>query len=234
MARQWERVDEDTAVGPRFGQEPLPSFSAPTLAYFCRQWKRDLRLRQHHCRRTDDVDRFCDSSKAIVGLQQILLWTMRWCDPEADPRQLLHVQRFGTAEGRPTSLGRGSQCITRGRRYLPGWRDEDDRTRWSDRHSTCLLHNGRWPGDDGGRERSASDTICRLDQRFDILDTVPFGEKLNVAPKARGFVGSRRGAGGREQEDNATTKGTIDVQGGLETAQKGSSPWQGRRRPFSE
>ena len=46
MARQWERVDEDTAVGPRFGQDPLPSFSAPTLAYTCRQWKRDLRLRQ--------------------------------------------------------------------------------------------------------------------------------------------------------------------------------------------
>ena len=32
MARQWERVDEDTAVGPRFGQDPPPSFSAPTLA----------------------------------------------------------------------------------------------------------------------------------------------------------------------------------------------------------
>ena len=41
MARHWERVDEDTAVGPRFGQDPPPSFSAPTLAY--RQWKRDLR-----------------------------------------------------------------------------------------------------------------------------------------------------------------------------------------------
>ena len=46
MARQWERVDEDTAVGPRFGQDPPPSFSAPTLAYTYRQWKRDLRLWQ--------------------------------------------------------------------------------------------------------------------------------------------------------------------------------------------
>ena len=46
MARQWERVDEDTAVGPRFGQDPPPSFSAPTLAYTYRQWKRDLRQRQ--------------------------------------------------------------------------------------------------------------------------------------------------------------------------------------------
>ena len=46
MARQWEIVDEETAVGPRFGQDPPPSFSAPTLAYTYRQWKRDLRLWQ--------------------------------------------------------------------------------------------------------------------------------------------------------------------------------------------
>ena len=46
MARQWERVDEDAAVGPRFGQDPLPSFSAPTPACTCRQWKRDLRMGQ--------------------------------------------------------------------------------------------------------------------------------------------------------------------------------------------
>ena len=46
MARQWERVDEETAVGPRFGQDPPPSFQAPTLAYTNRQWKRDLRLWQ--------------------------------------------------------------------------------------------------------------------------------------------------------------------------------------------
>ena len=26
MARQWERVDVDTAVGPRFGQDPPPKF----------------------------------------------------------------------------------------------------------------------------------------------------------------------------------------------------------------
>ena len=43
MERQWERVDEDTAVGPRFGQDPPPSFSEPTPAYTYRQWKRDLR-----------------------------------------------------------------------------------------------------------------------------------------------------------------------------------------------
>ena len=46
MAIQWERVDEETAVGPRFGQDPLPSFSTPTLAYTYRQWKRDLPLWQ--------------------------------------------------------------------------------------------------------------------------------------------------------------------------------------------
>ena len=46
MERQWERIDEDTAVGPRFRQDPPTSFSAPTLAYTYRQWKRDLRLRQ--------------------------------------------------------------------------------------------------------------------------------------------------------------------------------------------
>ena len=46
MVGQWERIDEDTAVGPRFGQDPPPSFSAPTLAYTYRQWKRDLRLWQ--------------------------------------------------------------------------------------------------------------------------------------------------------------------------------------------
>ena len=46
MARQCERVDEDTTVGPRFGQDPPPSFSAPTLAYTYRQWERDLRLWQ--------------------------------------------------------------------------------------------------------------------------------------------------------------------------------------------
>ena len=46
MARQWERVDEDSTVGPRFGQDPRPSFSAPTLAHTYRQWKRDLRLWQ--------------------------------------------------------------------------------------------------------------------------------------------------------------------------------------------
>ena len=46
MARQWERVDEDTAVGSRFGQDVPPSFSAPTPAYTYRQWKRDLRLWQ--------------------------------------------------------------------------------------------------------------------------------------------------------------------------------------------
>ena len=46
MARQWERVDEDTTVGPRFGQDPPPSFSAPALACTYRQWKRDLRLWQ--------------------------------------------------------------------------------------------------------------------------------------------------------------------------------------------
>ena len=72
---QWRRVDEDTAVG-RFGQEPPPRFSAPTPAYTYHQWKR---LGQHHCRRTDEVNRFCDSSKARVGLQQRLSWTMRWC-----------------------------------------------------------------------------------------------------------------------------------------------------------
>ena len=46
MARRWERVDEDTAVGPRFGQDPPPSVSAPPRAHTYRQWKRDLRLRQ--------------------------------------------------------------------------------------------------------------------------------------------------------------------------------------------
>ena len=40
------RVDEDTAVGPRFRQDPPPSFSAPTRAYTHRQWKSDLRLWQ--------------------------------------------------------------------------------------------------------------------------------------------------------------------------------------------
>ena len=43
MARECERVDEDPPVGPRFGQYPPPSFSAPTLAYTYRQWKRGLR-----------------------------------------------------------------------------------------------------------------------------------------------------------------------------------------------
>ena len=33
MASQWERFDEDTSVGPRFGQDPPPSFSAPSPAY---------------------------------------------------------------------------------------------------------------------------------------------------------------------------------------------------------
>ena len=46
MAIHWERIDEETAVGPRFGQDPPPSFSSPTLAYTYRQWKRDLRLWQ--------------------------------------------------------------------------------------------------------------------------------------------------------------------------------------------
>ena len=46
MAIQWERIDEDTPVGPRFGQGSPPSFSAPTLACTYRQWKRDLRLWQ--------------------------------------------------------------------------------------------------------------------------------------------------------------------------------------------
>ena len=46
MAGQWERVDEDTAVGPRFGQDPPPSFSAPTQAYTYGPWTRDLRLWQ--------------------------------------------------------------------------------------------------------------------------------------------------------------------------------------------
>ena len=41
-----ERIDEDTAVGPRFGQDPPPSFSSPKLAYTYRQWKRYLRLWQ--------------------------------------------------------------------------------------------------------------------------------------------------------------------------------------------
>ena len=43
MAKQWKRVDENTAVGPRFGQDPPPSFS---LAYTYRQCERDLRLWQ--------------------------------------------------------------------------------------------------------------------------------------------------------------------------------------------
>ena len=46
MAREWEGIDEDTAEGPRFGQDPPPSFSAPTPAHMYRQWKRDLRLWQ--------------------------------------------------------------------------------------------------------------------------------------------------------------------------------------------
>ena len=46
MAKQWERVDKDTAVGPRFGQDPPPSFTSPNLACTYRQWKRDLRLWQ--------------------------------------------------------------------------------------------------------------------------------------------------------------------------------------------
>ena len=33
-------------MGPRFGQDPPPSFSVPTLAYTYRQWKRDPRLSQ--------------------------------------------------------------------------------------------------------------------------------------------------------------------------------------------
>ena len=37
---------EDTAVGPRFGQDPPPSFSAPTTVYTYRQWKRGLVLWQ--------------------------------------------------------------------------------------------------------------------------------------------------------------------------------------------
>ena len=31
MARQWERVDEDTAVGPRFGQDPPPNFLSANI-----------------------------------------------------------------------------------------------------------------------------------------------------------------------------------------------------------
>ena len=34
MARQWERVDEDTTMRARFGQDPPPSISAPTLAHY--------------------------------------------------------------------------------------------------------------------------------------------------------------------------------------------------------
>ena len=43
---QWERIDEDTAVGPRLGQDPSLSFSPPTPACTHRQWKRDFQLLQ--------------------------------------------------------------------------------------------------------------------------------------------------------------------------------------------
>ena len=60
MARQWERVDEDTAVGPRFGME-FPQLSQ-------RQYRRTLAdngnaifdsgKRRHRCRRTGRGDGF--------------------------------------------------------------------------------------------------------------------------------------------------------------------------------
>ena len=46
MARQWERADDDTAVEPRFGQDPPPTFSVPTLSSTYRQWKRHVQLWQ--------------------------------------------------------------------------------------------------------------------------------------------------------------------------------------------
>ena len=45
----------------------------------------------------------------------------------------------------PTTLERGSRRTARGRRCLRGRRD-DDRTRWSDRHSRRFLPCRRWSG----------------------------------------------------------------------------------------
>ena len=50
MARQWERFDEDAAVGPQFGQDPPPSFSSPTLSYTYRHlrlWQGTLSLQKN-------------------------------------------------------------------------------------------------------------------------------------------------------------------------------------------
>ena len=104
MARQWERVDEDTAVRPRFGQEPLPSFEAPTPAYTYRQSKRDFRCRQHHCRRTAEVDRFLrqlkgESRTADIIIDDALVRPRTGC-----PNNCSTFRGLDTAECRPTSL----------------------------------------------------------------------------------------------------------------------------------
>ena len=56
-------------------------------------------------------------------------------DPEVDaPKNRSRVRELDTTKYGPTTLERGSRRSARGRRFLRGRRD-DDRTRWSDRHS---------------------------------------------------------------------------------------------------
>ena len=81
-------------------------------------------------------------------------------------------QGLDTAKYRPSTLERGSRCISRGRRVVRGRRD-DDRTRRRDRHSGFFLHFRRWPRDGRGRDRSATDFSAGATILCHILDTVP-------------------------------------------------------------
>ena len=128
--------------------------------------------------------------------------------------------------------GRGSWRLTRRRR-------DDDRAQRGDRRPRGLLHDGRWPRDACGRECIATDALasstnvsavwisCRLKgaQRRTEGSRVLRPSTWRRWPRAgTGYEALENGgkvsqdrlaSAKRDIEDNATTRGVIDVQRGL-------------------
>ena len=179
---------------------------------------------------TDEVDRFCDSSKARVGLQQILPWTMRWCDPEADalttaPRSEVWVQPSVDRPHWDEVLNASQEDVDL---------CEDGETKTIARDGATATPRVFYITDDGQETTVEENEVLRtLFAGSTSVSTswTPYRSGRSSALHRRLVVTSAPDVVqvGREHEDNATTKGAIDVQGGLETAQKGSSSWQNRQ-----
>ena len=173
---------------------------------------RDAKLAESSCERGGDVDRWQlrlrrrHVSTGAVGSPRDATWN-KWAKRQ-DRTDIFHKPGSGCINNRsrfrdldttkygPTTLERDSRRTARGRRFLRGRRD-DNRTRWSNRHSGVFYIT-----DDGQEvieENEVPQILLQARPAFRHPRYRAIREDLNVVQKSRCFFGPRRSASGRDQ-----------------------------------